>query len=141
MGGGPSHGALFFGSARYGTVADNTLGLEVATTDGAPLRTGQRGVMCLRPDRSDLSLHGSPWPGPAVLLRRVKTQPDPRRHMNPGVLGLQVAARCPPIAAERPASRQGSQPSKPEAARCQASHSNVFPCPAAVPRKSPNKYF
>jgi FAD/FMN-containing dehydrogenase len=41
VGGGLSHGGLFFGSARYSTVADNTLGLEVATTDGTLLRTGQ----------------------------------------------------------------------------------------------------
>jgi FAD/FMN-containing dehydrogenase len=60
MGGGLGHGALFFGSARYGTAADNTLGLEVATTDGTLLRTGQRGVTRLRPDRPDLSLHRSP---------------------------------------------------------------------------------
>lgn len=41
VGGGLSHGALFFGSARYGTVADNALGLEVVTADGTLLRTGQ----------------------------------------------------------------------------------------------------
>ncbi|MEO8778128.1 MAG: FAD-binding oxidoreductase [Rhodanobacter sp.] len=41
VGGGLSHGALFFGSARYGTVADNALGLEMVTADGTLLRTGQ----------------------------------------------------------------------------------------------------
>lgn len=41
VGGGLSHGALFFGSARHGTVADNALGLEVVTADGTLLRTGQ----------------------------------------------------------------------------------------------------
>ena len=41
IGGGLSHGALFFGSARYGSAAENVLGLEVATADGALLRTGQ----------------------------------------------------------------------------------------------------
>ncbi|MNM28032.1 putative FAD-linked oxidoreductase [compost metagenome] len=41
IGGGLSHGALFFGSARYGSAADNLLGLEVITADGARLCTGQ----------------------------------------------------------------------------------------------------
>lgn len=41
IGGGLSHGALFFGSARYGSAAENALALEVATADGALLRTGQ----------------------------------------------------------------------------------------------------
>lgn len=40
VGGGLSHGALFFGSARYGSAADNALGLEVALADGTLLRTG-----------------------------------------------------------------------------------------------------
>ena len=41
IGGGLSHGALFFGSARYGAAADNVLGVEVVTADGGLLRTGQ----------------------------------------------------------------------------------------------------
>ncbi|MGE8279493.1 MAG: FAD-binding oxidoreductase [Stenotrophomonas sp.] len=41
IGGGLSHGALFFGSARYGSAADNVLGVEVVTADGTLLRTGQ----------------------------------------------------------------------------------------------------
>jgi D-lactate dehydrogenase (cytochrome) len=41
VGGGLSNGALFFGTARYGTAADNVLGLEVARADGTLLRTGQ----------------------------------------------------------------------------------------------------
>jgi len=40
IGGGLSHGALFFGSARYGSAAENALGLEVALADGTLLRTG-----------------------------------------------------------------------------------------------------
>ena len=40
VGGGLSHGALFFGSARYGSAADNALGLEVALADGTLLRSG-----------------------------------------------------------------------------------------------------
>ncbi len=41
IGGGLSHGALFFGSARYGAAADNVLGVELVTADGGLLRTGQ----------------------------------------------------------------------------------------------------
>jgi len=40
VGGGLSHGALFFGSARYGGAADIALALEVALADGTLLRTG-----------------------------------------------------------------------------------------------------
>jgi FAD/FMN-containing dehydrogenase len=41
VGGGLSNGAVFFGTARYGSAADNTLGLEVVCADGQILRTGQ----------------------------------------------------------------------------------------------------
>lgn len=41
VGGGLGHGALFFGSARYGSAAENVLGIEVALADGTLLRTGQ----------------------------------------------------------------------------------------------------
>jgi FAD/FMN-containing dehydrogenase len=41
VGGGLSHGALFFGSARYGSAADIVLGLEVAGADGSLIHTGQ----------------------------------------------------------------------------------------------------
>ena len=43
VGGGLSNGALFFGTARYGTAADNVLGMEVILADGTRLRTGQGG--------------------------------------------------------------------------------------------------
>ncbi|MBU6378471.1 MAG: FAD-binding oxidoreductase [Gammaproteobacteria bacterium] len=42
VGGGLSNGALFHGTARYGTAADNVLGMEVVLADGSLLRTGQR---------------------------------------------------------------------------------------------------
>lgn len=41
VGGGLSNGAVFFGTARYGSAADNTLGLEVVCANGQVLRTGQ----------------------------------------------------------------------------------------------------
>ncbi len=41
VGGGLSGGAVFFGTARYGTAADHVLDLEVVCTDGRILRTGQ----------------------------------------------------------------------------------------------------
>lgn len=41
VGGGLSNGALFFGTARHGTVADALLGLEVVLADGSVLATGQ----------------------------------------------------------------------------------------------------
>ncbi|MBH1998935.1 MAG: FAD-binding oxidoreductase, partial [Sphingomonadaceae bacterium] len=44
IGGGLGHGALFFGSARYGSAAEIVLGMEVALADGTLLRTGQGGL-------------------------------------------------------------------------------------------------
>ncbi|MCL4720627.1 MAG: FAD-binding oxidoreductase, partial [Gammaproteobacteria bacterium] len=65
VGGGLSHGALFFGSARYGSAADQVLGLEVVLADGSRLRTGREAVPAsgqplLRgygPDLTGLFLH------------------------------------------------------------------------------------
>jgi FAD/FMN-containing dehydrogenase len=48
VGGGLSSGALFLGTARYGTVADSLLGLEVALADGTLLRTGQAALRNVR---------------------------------------------------------------------------------------------
>jgi FAD/FMN-containing dehydrogenase len=45
VGGGLSHGALFFGSARYGSAAEMVLGLDVVCADGLVLRTGQGALM------------------------------------------------------------------------------------------------
>lgn len=41
VGGGLSHGALFFGSARYGSAADMALGLDIICANGELLQTGQ----------------------------------------------------------------------------------------------------
>lgn len=41
VGGGLGQGALFFGSARYGSAAEVVLGIEIALADGSLLRTGQ----------------------------------------------------------------------------------------------------
>lgn len=65
VGGGLSHGALFFGSARYGSAADQVLGLEVVLADGSRLRTGREAVQAsgrplLRgygPDLTGIFLH------------------------------------------------------------------------------------
>ena len=67
VGGGLSNGALFLGTARYGTGADAVLGLEVALADGSIVRTGQRGFAAAEkpfyrtcgPDLSGLFLHDS----------------------------------------------------------------------------------
>ena len=67
VGGGLSNGALFLGTARYGTAADCMLGLQVILADGTLLRTGQLGLSNARhpfyrtfgPDLSGLFIHES----------------------------------------------------------------------------------
>ena len=44
VGGGISNGALFLGTARYGTVSEIVLGVEVVLADGTVLTTGQGSV-------------------------------------------------------------------------------------------------
>lgn len=44
VGGGLSNGAVFLGTARYGSAAEIVLGLEVALADGSLVRTGQASV-------------------------------------------------------------------------------------------------
>ncbi len=43
VGGGLSNGALFFGSARYGTASDCMLGMDILLADGTRVSTGQSG--------------------------------------------------------------------------------------------------
>jgi len=63
VGGGLSNGALFHGTARYGTGADGVLGLELVLADGSTLRTGQAGFggrpfyRTYGPDLTGLFLH------------------------------------------------------------------------------------
>lgn len=67
VGGGLSNGALFLGTARYGTAADCMLGMQVVLADGTLLRTGQRAVRraskpfyrTYGPDLSGLFIHDS----------------------------------------------------------------------------------
>jgi len=63
VGGGLSNGALFHGTARYGTGADGVLGLEVVLADGSFVATGQAGFggkpfyRTFGPDLTGLFLH------------------------------------------------------------------------------------
>lgn len=49
VGGGLSNGAMFLGSARYGSAAEIVLGLEVVLADGTVLETGQMGITGSKP--------------------------------------------------------------------------------------------
>lgn len=44
VGGGLSNGALFLGTARYGTAAETVVGLDIVLADGTLLRTGQMSI-------------------------------------------------------------------------------------------------
>lgn len=44
VGGGLSNGALFLGTARYGTAAETVIGMQVVLADGSLLHTGQTAV-------------------------------------------------------------------------------------------------
>ena len=45
VGGGLSHGTLFFGSARYGSAAEMTLAMDVVLADGSVIGTGQGALL------------------------------------------------------------------------------------------------
>jgi FAD/FMN-containing dehydrogenase len=61
VGGGLSNGAVFFGTARYGTAADQVLGIEVVCADGRVLRTGQA---AFRNGKPFYRTHGPDLTGP-----------------------------------------------------------------------------
>lgn len=74
-GGGASNGALFMGTARYGTAAESILGLEVVTADGRVVKTGQaafaNGKSFYRtygPDLTGLFLHDAGALGIKTLI-------------------------------------------------------------------------
>ncbi len=83
VGGGLSNGALFLGTARYGTAADCMLGLEVILADGTLLPTGQAAFKNSKkpfyrtygPDISGLFVHDSGTFGIKVqaTLRLIRT--------------------------------------------------------------------
>jgi FAD/FMN-containing dehydrogenase len=81
VGSGVANGALFFGTARYGTAADCTLGLEVALADGTLVKTGQAAFggkpfyRTYGPDLTGLFMHDSGALGvkTEVTLRLMRT--------------------------------------------------------------------
>lgn len=82
VGGGMSNGALFMGTARYGTAAEIVQGLEIATTDGRTIRTGQaafkNGKPFMRsfgPDLTGLFIHDAGTLGVKTLItmRMIRT--------------------------------------------------------------------
>ncbi len=86
VGGGLSNGALFFGTARYGTAADNVLGIDVVLADGTLLSTGQAAFKNVTkpayrtygPDLTGLFLHDTGALGVKVraTLRLMRTPAD-----------------------------------------------------------------
>lgn len=97
VGGGLSNGALFHGTARYGTGADQVLGLEVVLADGSTLATGQAGFggrpfyRTYGPDLTGLFLHDCGALGIKVeaTLRLVRTpsQTGYASFAVPGIVG------------------------------------------------------
>ena len=88
VGGGLSNGALFLGTARYGSAAEIVLGLEVALADGRLLRTGQASVegakpffRAFGPDLTGLFVHDAGALG-------VKTEATLRLIRAPGATGF-----------------------------------------------------
>lgn len=49
VGGGLSNGALFFGTGKYGSAADNVLGMEIIIADGTLIKTGQNAFADAKP--------------------------------------------------------------------------------------------
>ena len=99
VGGGLSNGALFHGTARYGTGADGVLGIEVVLADGSTLRTGQAGFggrpfyRTYGPDLTGLFLHDSGALGVKVeaTLRLIRT-PAHTGYASFAAPGIAVAA-------------------------------------------------
>lgn len=102
IGGGLSHGALFFGSARHASAAENALALEVALADGTLFRTGQwalkrRTRPAFRgfgPDLTGLFLHDGGALGikTKVAFRLIRT-PSAAGYASFAFAGFEEAAR------------------------------------------------
>lgn len=103
VGGGLSNGALFFGTARYGTAADNVLSIEVVLADGSRLRTGQGGfrnvaqpfIRGYGPDLTGLFCHDCGALGVKVeaTFRLIRTPPH-AGYASFAFTGIQQAARA-----------------------------------------------
>ncbi len=99
VGGGLSNGALFHGTARYGTGADIALGLEVVLADGTRLATGQAGFggqpfyRTYGPDLTGLFLHdcGALGIKTAATLRLIRS-PAHTAYASFAVPGIEHAA-------------------------------------------------
>ncbi len=99
VGGGLSNGALFHGTARYGTGADGVLGLEVVLADGSTLRTGQAAFggrpfyRTYGPDLTGLFLHDSGSLGVKVeATLRIIRAPGHTGYVSFAVAGITPAA-------------------------------------------------
>jgi FAD/FMN-containing dehydrogenase len=86
VGGGLSNGALFLGTARYGTSAEIVLGMQVVLADGSVLHTGQTAVRTANrpftrtfgPDTTGLFTHDAGALGikGVVTLRMIRAPAD-----------------------------------------------------------------
>jgi FAD/FMN-containing dehydrogenase len=83
VGGGLSNGALFLGTARYGTAAEIVLGMQVVLADGSVLHTGQTAIRnashsftrTFGPDTTGLFTHDAGALGlkAVITLRMIRT--------------------------------------------------------------------
>ena len=103
VGGGLSNGALFLGTARYGTAADCMLGLEVVLADGTLLRTGQAAFRNVHkpfyrtygPDLSGLFVHDSGALGVKVQATfRLIRMPEHSGYLSFAFAGMEAAGRA-----------------------------------------------
>lgn len=105
VGGGLSHGALFFGSARYGAASDMVLAMDVVLADGSLLSTGQAALQApchpvfrgFGPDLSGLFLHDGGAFGIKVRATlRVMRQPSHTGHASFAFAAMTdaIAALC-----------------------------------------------
>ena len=102
VGGGMSNGALFLGTARYGTGGDNALGLEVVLADGTIIKTGQASVRngkpfyrTYGPDLTGLFIHDAGSLGlKTQATLRLMRWPERYGFLSFGLKGIETAARA-----------------------------------------------